>query len=97
MIPALVLGTGLFLNASSASAHPHPIYYPHHYPIVRPITVCPPVVIAPAPRFQVVYRASCNALWVIYNTYVAEKLGRSFASINQLVTDYGASSSFNAR
>jgi hypothetical protein len=85
LIPAFLVGTVLFLTASTASAHPPERW--HHHPgsiIVRPIVTVPvpiitvpiirpipaPVVVVPVcPEFRVVYRPNCNAPWLTYNAY----------------------------
>ena len=83
LIPALVIGTGLFLTETSAKAqvsirvgigapaYPPPILYRPAPLVIVPYS--PPIVSYPAPvyvahhhHFRVVYRASCNDPWVVY-------------------------------
>lgn len=92
LIPALLLGTALFMTASTASAHPNEHHhggyvrpYPIHYiPIVRPIPVYVSASIVPvAPichRFQVAYRSNCEMPLQTYSIYTSRAVAYDVAA-----------------
>jgi hypothetical protein len=94
LIPALLIGAGLFFATAPANADPYN-YHHHHgyhgpivvrpivsYPVYRPVFAPSVVITAPVvtPQFQVVFRAICNEPWRTYQVFGTRIVAGSVAN-----------------